>query len=140
MFPLTIVFPRHPDGSGSVAIHTNAGDDILTIELPTDLATLLIEMRATLNEINAKLDSQHGAFPPPSAPEPRAWYSVGEVSALLNKSRYTVREWCRNSQINAAKRAERRGAAALWSISAEEVTRYRNEGLPPIDPDRNNVN
>jgi excisionase family DNA binding protein len=100
---------------------------------------MLIEMRATLNEINAKLDSQNGASPPP-APEPRAWYSVDEVAALLSKSRYTVREWCRNGQIKAAKRAERRGAAALWSISAEEVTRYRNEGLLPIDPDRNNVN
>jgi transposase len=65
---------------------------------------------------------------------------VEEAASMLGKSSYTVREWCRHGQVNAAKRAERRGGAALWSISAEEVKRYKNEGLLAIDPDRNNRN
>jgi hypothetical protein len=62
---------------------------------------------------------------------------VEEVAALLKKTPYTVREWCRERRINATKRAERRGGAELWNISAAEVTRYRDEGLLPPDPHRN---
>ncbi len=103
--------------------------------LMTDLQTSIHGLRAELASVHAELRSR------PTAPaESRKWYSVEEVAALLGKRPYTIREWARHGQIHAVKRAERRGSAALWSISAEEVTRYKNEGLLGINPERNNSN
>ena len=67
----------------------------------------------------------------------REWYSVEESAKLLGKSAYTVREYCREGRINARKRAERRGGAELWNISAAEVTRVLDEGFLPADRSRN---
>lgn len=61
----------------------------------------------------------------------RASYSVEEVAEMLGKAPFTVREWCRDGRINASKRAEKRGGTEMWSISAQEVTRYQNDGLLP---------
>ena len=55
----------------------------------------------------------------------------------MGKTAYTVREWCREGRINARKRAERRGGAELWNISADEVSRIKDEGLLPAEQDRN---
>jgi excisionase family DNA binding protein len=68
---------------------------------------------------------------------PRERYTVEEVAEMLDKSPYTVREWCREGRINATKRPERRGGAELWNISAAEVARYKDEGLMTPDPYRN---
>jgi excisionase family DNA binding protein len=67
----------------------------------------------------------------------REWYTVEEVAALLKKSTYTVREWCREGRINARKRSEKRGGTELWNISAAEVDRIRDEGFLTPDPHRN---
>jgi excisionase family DNA binding protein len=67
----------------------------------------------------------------------RECFTVEEVAVMLNKSLYTVREWCREGRINATKRLEKRGGSELWSISVDEVERYRNEGLMTPDPYRN---
>jgi excisionase family DNA binding protein len=112
------------------------------LELPPDLVTLLTGLQSSIKEIDAKLTAVQAELraEPPVTADSREWYSVDEVAKLLGKSRYTVREWCRHGQINAVKRAERRGCSALWSISAKEIARYRNEGLLGINPERNNVN
>ena len=34
----------------------------------------------------------------------KEWYSVGEVSGILGKAEFTVREWCRLGRVNASKR------------------------------------
>jgi hypothetical protein len=67
----------------------------------------------------------------------RESYSVEEAAKLLGREPYTVREWCRHGRINASKRREQRGEAALWSISTAEVARIKDEGLLPPDPKRN---
>ena len=110
------------------------------LELPTDLVTILTDLREELSAVHAKLDAVQAELRsrPETPVESKRWYSVDEVAELLGKRPYTVREWARHGQINAAKRAERRGGAALWTISAEEVARYRNEGLLEMDPARNN--
>lgn len=112
------------------------------LELPPDLVTLLTGMQTTINEMKTELSAIHSQLQakPPGPDVPRREYSVEEIAEILGKRPYTVREWCRHGQINATKRAERRGAAALWSISSDELTRYKNEGLLPIFPDRNNRN
>src|SRR3954468_18502715 len=99
-----------------------------TFEDYSRLAAKLDEMQATLNQI-------HGMIAGPKAT--REWDTVEEVAAMLNKTPYTVREWCREGRINATKRPERRGGAELWSISAAEVARYKDEGLLRPDPCRN---
>jgi hypothetical protein len=59
------------------------------------------------------------------------WYSTSEVAALLERSDWTVREWCRLGRVNAGKRRCGRGSSLEWIISHEELQRIRNEGLLP---------
>lgn len=63
----------------------------------------------------------------------KEWYTTAEAGAILRRSGYTVREWCRLGRIRAAKRACGRGRAKEWMISHAELTRLRDEGLLP-DP------
>lgn len=114
----------------------------MQIELSPALTALLTELQTSIHDLRAELASVHDVLRSrPDAPaEPRRWFSVEEVAALLGKRPYTIREWCRHGQINAVKRAERRGRASLWSISADEVSRYKEEGLLGINPERNNAN
>ena len=76
----------------------------------------------------------------PIAGPKREFYSVEEVARMVNKAKFTVRQWCLNGQVNAVKRVERRGGSSLWAISAEEVTRYFDSGLLPKDMRRNDRN
>ena len=57
------------------------------------------------------------------------WYSTAEVAALLGKSDYTVREWCRLGRVLASKKSHARGAHPEWLIAHAELQRLRNEGL-----------
>jgi hypothetical protein len=98
-------------------------------EAPLRITVQLAEMRAILDQILATLTA-----PPP---ETRTSYTVEEVARALGKSAYTVREWCREGRVSATKRSERRGGAELWAISADELTRIKNEGLLAPDPHRN---
>ena len=70
---------------------------------------------------------------------PRTNYTVEEVARIAGKASYTVREWCRLGQINAFK-SGRCGASCVWRISTDELKRYMDEGLLPIDPERNTAN
>jgi hypothetical protein len=62
----------------------------------------------------------------------KEWYSTAETAELLDKAEFTVREWCRLGRLNAQKKQSGRGAYPAWAISAEEVLRYRREGLLPL--------
>lgn len=62
------------------------------------------------------------------------WYSTAEVSRILNRAEYTVREWCRQGRIRAKKKPCGRGKGGEWLISNEELTRLKNEGLLPLPP------
>jgi Helix-turn-helix domain len=110
----------------------------MSVDQISGVMDLLVNMNEELRQLRTEVVAlrKHPTAPPP----PRTYYSVEEVADLLDRSSYTVREWCRNGQVNAVKKAERRGAGMLWNISAGEVARYKNEGLLPINPDRNNRN
>jgi hypothetical protein len=60
------------------------------------------------------------------------WNSIDEAAAALGRAPYTVREWARYGRIRATKRASGRGRSKEWTISADELTRIRNEGLLPM--------
>jgi hypothetical protein len=61
----------------------------------------------------------------------KEWYTTAEVADLLDRSEWTVREWCRLGRVNAEKRRCGRGSSLEWIISHEELQRVRNEGLLP---------
>jgi len=60
------------------------------------------------------------------------WYTTEEVSQLLGKAEFTVREWCRLGRMKAEKRRSGRGPYPSWVISHIEVLRYQREGLLPL--------
>lgn len=59
----------------------------------------------------------------------KEWYSVSEISGILGKAEFTVREWCRLGRVNASKRDCGRGKSQEWIVSLEELKRIQNEGL-----------
>lgn len=111
----------------------------MTAEVHPDIVMMLTDMHEAMNAMRADLQAVRAEMrEKPTAPvEPRAAYSVTEAAGLLQKGEYTVRNWCREGRINATKRAEGRGCSKVWSISSDEVTRYRDEGLLPPDITRN---
>jgi hypothetical protein len=111
----------------------------MTLELPSEVLTLLSGLEESLARVQSELEHIRSELrsKPERAATPRLRYTVEEVAAQLGKKPYTVREWCRHGQILASKRSERRGSASIWAISTDEVERYRNEGLLPLDPLRN---
>lgn len=80
-------------------------------------------MEAILQEIHEMLSNRQVA---------KDWYTVREVAKLLERSEFTVREWCRLGRVNASKRACGRGNSTEWIVSAEELVRIQNEGLLPL--------
>tara|TARA_R110002073_G_scaffold8027_20_gene44906 strand:- start:10815 stop:11087 length:273 start_codon:yes stop_codon:yes gene_type:complete len=57
------------------------------------------------------------------------WYDTKTVAEMLDRSSYSVREWCRLGRVRATKRACGRGSAKEWMISHDEVQRIKSEGL-----------
>ncbi|WP_435018242.1 helix-turn-helix domain-containing protein [Tundrisphaera sp. TA3] len=106
-------------------------------EMPPSLANLVEEFQRRLDtqrdQILAALQAELRSRPAATASARRS-YSVEEVAEILDKSPYTVREWCRHGRIHATKRQEKRGGVELWSIPAEEFARYQDEGLLPLKP------
>jgi hypothetical protein len=62
----------------------------------------------------------------------KEWYTTSEVAELLDRSDYTIREYCRVGRIRAKKKLCGRGKGGEWIISHEELTRLRNEGPLPL--------
>ena len=89
-----------------------------------DLEKLLLDVVTRLDRIEKSLAS-------PSASIAKEWYTVAEVAEILEKAPFTVREWCRNSRINADKRHTGRGRSLEWMISHSELERISNKGLLP---------
>lgn len=56
-------------------------------------------------------------------------YTTEEFGCLVNRSEFTVREWCRHGRLHADKKASGRGPHAAWTISHGELLRYQRHGL-----------
>jgi hypothetical protein len=90
-----------------------------------DVSTLVAELLGRLTRIEAAIEQlvhQKTA---------KEWYTTDEIAEILDKAPFTVREWCRNRRVKAAKRDCGRGNAREWVVSHAELTRVRNEGLLP---------
>ena len=84
------------------------------------------ELDARLERIEQMLTAMASSEPP------KEYYSTSEIAELLNRSDWTVREWCRLGRIWAEKRQCGRGVSKEWMISHEELLRIKNEGLLPL--------
>ena len=62
----------------------------------------------------------------------QSWYSTKQIAQLLEKSEFTVREWCRLGRVHAEKRPSGRGKSQEWMISHDEFERIKSEGLLPL--------
>ena len=61
----------------------------------------------------------------------KEWYTTEEIAAIVGKSEFTVREWCRNARIHAEKKGSGRGRYQSWVVSHAELQRFQKEGLLP---------
>jgi hypothetical protein len=61
------------------------------------------------------------------------WYDTRTVATILDRSAYSVREWCRMGRVQAEKRPCGRGTSQEWMISHAELERIKCEGLLPIN-------
>jgi hypothetical protein len=62
----------------------------------------------------------------------RDWYTTAEIARILDRSEFTVREYCRHGRIKAHKKDSGRGSYASWVISHGELLRFQKDGLIPI--------
>lgn len=90
--------------------------------MDADLVEQLIQKLARIESAVASLVSQRMV---------KDWYTTAEAAKLLDRSEWTVREWCRLGRVRANKRRCGRGNAQEWIVSHEELERIRNEGLLP---------
>lgn len=72
------------------------------------------------------------------APE-KEWFSSDEFAVLVQRSIYSVGDWCRTGRLNATRgKGYRNPGSPRWSISRSELARYRKEGLLDACSCRNN--
>jgi excisionase family DNA binding protein len=90
-----------------------------------EAAALLRQLLHRVDRIEAKLEDLV------TQKAVKEWYTVPEAAALLNREKFTVREWCRLGRVRAEKMEAGRGPASEWLIPHAELVRYRNEGLLP---------
>jgi hypothetical protein len=60
------------------------------------------------------------------------YYSTEEFAFLVDRSEYSVREWCRQGRLKAEKKGSGRGRYQSWVVSHVELLRYQKEGLLPL--------
>lgn len=65
------------------------------------------------------------------------WYTTNELSVLLGVAIDTLQDWCLLGRLNASYSQGNRHH--VWRVSAEEVERYRAEGLLPRSRLRNYI-
>jgi hypothetical protein len=95
------------------------------LEQVAALATGMHEIRAQQAKIENQLETLI------EQRQVQDWYGTNAAAKVLEKSEYTVREWCRYGRVHAEKRTCGRGKAKEWMISHEELMRIKAEGLLP---------
>lgn len=60
-------------------------------------------------------------------------YTVEQAAERLNRSEWTVREWCRLGQVPGARKVHGRGRKGEWRIPHESLIRIKNEGVQRVD-------
>ena len=79
-----------------------------------------------LSRIEAKLDSII------DQQQVKDFYSTSDVARIMERSEFTVRQWCRLQRVHAQKRPCGRGRSQEWMITHQELQRIQSEGLLPL--------
>jgi transposase len=58
-------------------------------------------------------------------------YTVEEAAERLNRSPWTVRQWCNKGQVEDAYKVHGKGRTGEWRIPHAELVRLQNEGPLP---------
>jgi hypothetical protein len=87
-----------------------------------ELVSLLSRIDARISELLDIVVSQRAI---------KDWYTNEEFAALVNRTPFTTREWCRHGRVRAEKRRSGRGKHCAWVVSHDELLRYQREGLLP---------
>ena len=61
----------------------------------------------------------------------REWHTTQEFAKAVEKSAFTIREYCRLGRLVAKKRQSGRGAHPQCVLSNAELLRFQREGLRP---------
>ena len=62
----------------------------------------------------------------------KEYYSIKEFAKIIERSEFTVREYCRKGRINAEKCDSGRGSNQNWKISSQELNYFKSHGLRPM--------
>jgi hypothetical protein len=113
---------------GPVTEAAVAGDSGTTDEGPSRglveaLAGLFARLEGKVDALLAVVEKQRRI---------KDWYTTAEVAEEIQKSDFTVREYCRLGQCKAQKSKGYRGGKKQWMISHEEKLRLENEGPAPM--------
>lgn len=102
-------------------IDTNCGS-MLTLGLRINMDALLEQRLDKIESLLKALINQQVV---------KSHYSTAEVAQAVQKSEYTVREWCRLGRLQAKKKYSGRGSSLEWVVTHSELERYRQNGLLP---------
>jgi hypothetical protein len=100
------------------------------------------EVQATLGRQEALLEELRALVKALVAREPvlPEWMTTAQAAQVLGLSDWTIRDHLRLGRLIGRKQQSGRGAYPSWVISADELRRYRREGLLPLCPERNRRN
>jgi excisionase family DNA binding protein len=59
---------------------------------------------------------------------PKETYTTDEAAERLNRSSWTVRDWCNNGQVPGAYKVKGKGRRGEWRIPHDALVRVQNEG------------
>lgn len=116
-------------GGGSAA--DGAADGEQRVEGSTDVGHTLQNLERKLDALQGLVNRLAEAKEKPTN-STKASYTTAEVAEMLGLQPLTVREWCRLGRVKAHKTHAGRGEDREWRISHEELLRYQNEGLLPL--------
>jgi hypothetical protein len=68
----------------------------------------------------------------------KAFYTVEEFAAMVNRAPFTVRQWANLGRISATRSMTQTGPSQRWVISHDEYIRFQRDGLLPLRGHRAN--
>ncbi|HEX3147823.1 MAG TPA: helix-turn-helix domain-containing protein [Gemmataceae bacterium] len=103
----------------NTACHPQSPNDPITSESAYTLFQALLER---LDRLEQNL----------ALARPKETYTTDEAAERLNRSPWTVRDWCNKGQVPGAYRVKGKGRRGEWRIPHDVLVRVQNEGPGPV--------
>lgn len=88
---------------------------------------MLTEERIEILE--AKIDQLIEALSGANVSQSRKWYSTAEFAIATGLSQQVVSRYCNEGRLKGIRSEARRGPRKEWRLPADEVARYKEQGL-----------